>query len=48
VIGQLEPAGSAAMAVVLFGEIPQPIQLIGSLVVILGVVLAIIGQRDTV
>ena len=48
VIGQLEPAGSAAMAMVLFGEIPQEIQMIGSIVVVLGVILAIVGQRDTV
>ena len=47
VIGQLEPAASAALAVILFNEVPRPVQLIGSLVVVVGVILAIVGQRDT-
>lgn len=47
VIGQLEPAGSTVMAMVLFDEIPGPLQLVGGVIVVLGVILAILGQRDT-
>ena len=47
VIGQLEPAGSTMMAVVLFNEIPHAIQLIGSVVVVVGVILAILSQTQS-
>lgn len=46
VIGQLEPVGSATMAMVLFHEIPRPLQLIGSAIILVGVILAILGQQD--
>ena len=47
VIGQLEPAGSTMMAVVLFNEIPHALQIIGGVVVVAGVILAILGQTQT-
>jgi drug/metabolite transporter (DMT)-like permease len=42
---QLEPIGSAALAFLLFNEIPLPLQIAGSAVILAGVMLASIGQR---
>jgi drug/metabolite transporter (DMT)-like permease len=44
-ITQLEPVGSAILALVLFQEIPLPLQIVGSGLLLFGVMLASIGQR---
>lgn len=41
---QLEPIGSAILAYFLFGELPLPLQVLGSIVIISGVMLATYGQ----
>lgn len=43
-ITQLEPAGSAILAFLLFQELPLPLQLVGSVLVLMGVMLASLGQ----
>lgn len=43
-ISQLEPIGSAILALVLFRELPLPLQVFGSFVILAGVMLASIGQ----
>ena len=43
---QLEPIGSAILAYFLFGELPLPLQIIGSAVIICGVMLATYGQNQ--
>jgi len=45
-ITQLEPIGSAALALLLFRESPQPVQIIGSITILAGVLLASRGQSD--
>ena len=42
---QLEPIGSAILAYFLFGELPFPLQMLGSAVIITGVLLATYGQN---
>ncbi|MGJ3237784.1 MAG: DMT family transporter [Anaerolineae bacterium] len=42
---QLEPIGSALLAYLLFGELPFPLQIVGSVVIISGVMLATYGQN---
>ena len=46
IAGQLEPAASAVMAILAFQEIPRPVQVVGSIVMLFGVILAIIGQQE--
>lgn len=41
---QLEPIGSALLALLLFGERPLPLQIIGSAIILTGVVTASLGQ----
>ncbi len=43
---QLEPIGSALLAYFLFGELPFPLQILGSAVIITGVMLATYGQNQ--
>lgn len=43
---QLEPVISAALALLLFQEMPRPLQLLGSAIVMAGVVLATLGQPN--
>jgi drug/metabolite transporter (DMT)-like permease len=43
-ISQLEPIGSAILALLIFQELPLPLQIFGSLVILAGVMLASIGQ----
>ena len=42
---QLEPIGSAILAYFLFNELPFPLQIVGSIVIICGVMLATYGQN---
>ena len=42
---QLEPIGSAILAYLLFNELPFPLQILGSIVIIFGVMLANYGQH---
>jgi drug/metabolite transporter (DMT)-like permease len=44
-ITQLEPVGSAILAFVLFQELPLPLQIVGSALLLFGVMLASLGQR---
>lgn len=44
-ITQLEPVGSAILAFVLFQELPLPLQIVGSALLLFGVLLASLGQR---
>lgn len=44
-ITQLEPVGSAVLAFVLFQELPLPLQIVGSALLLFGVMLASLGQR---
>lgn len=44
-LGQVVTVGSALLAIVIFNEVPRPLQVAGSVVVIIGVVLA--GQRKS-
>jgi drug/metabolite transporter (DMT)-like permease len=46
-ITQLEPIGSAILAYFIFSELPLPLQIFGSMVIICGVMLATIGQRSS-
>jgi drug/metabolite transporter (DMT)-like permease len=41
---QLEPAASAAIAYFLFSEVPSVVQIIGSIVILAGILLATLGQ----
>ncbi|MGB7338550.1 MAG: DMT family transporter [Phototrophicaceae bacterium] len=43
---QLEPIGSAILAYFLFGELPFPLQIVGSFVIITGVMVATYGQNQ--
>lgn len=43
---QLEPIGSAILAYLLFGELPFPLQILGSVIIISGVMLATYGQNQ--
>lgn len=43
-VTQLEPIGSAIIAYFLFGELPLPLQILGSVTIIIGVMLANFGQ----
>ncbi|GAB5490045.1 MAG: DMT family transporter [Phototrophicaceae bacterium] len=43
---QLEPIGSAILAYLLFGESPFPLQILGSVIIISGVMLATYGQNQ--
>ncbi|MDQ7025048.1 MAG: DMT family transporter, partial [Anaerolineae bacterium] len=45
-ITQLEPIGSAILAYFIFNELPLPLQIFGSMIIISGVILATIGQRS--
>lgn len=45
-ITQLEPIGSAILAYFIFSELPLPLQMLGSIIIITGVMLATIGQRN--
>ena len=45
IAGQLEPAASALMAVFVFNEVPHEMQIIGSGLMLVGVILAITGQE---
>ncbi|MBK8026309.1 MAG: DMT family transporter [Chloroflexi bacterium] len=44
---QMEPIGSAIAAAILFQQIPLPQQLLGSALILLGVLLATLGQRSS-
>jgi len=44
IAAQLEPIGSAFVAFLVFGEIPLPLQMVGSAAIIVGVALATLGQ----
>jgi drug/metabolite transporter (DMT)-like permease len=44
IAAQLEPIGSAFVAFLVFGEIPLPLQMVGSAAIIVGVALATFGQ----
>lgn len=44
---QLEPIGSALVAYVVFREVPLPLQMLGSLAILVGVILASFGQDST-
>lgn len=44
-VTQLEPIGSAILAYFLFGELPFPLQIFGSFIIICGVLLATYGQN---
>jgi drug/metabolite transporter (DMT)-like permease len=46
VAGQLEPVASAFIAILLFKEMPQPVQVLGSAVILVGVILAVMGQSN--
>lgn len=41
---QVEPIGSALLAFLIFSEVPLPLQIVGSAIILLGVMLANIGQ----
>lgn len=43
---QLEPIGSAILAYFLFGELPFPVQIVGSVIIICGVMIATYGQNQ--
>ena len=45
IAGQTEPIGSAILAMIIFSELPTPLQFGGSAAIIVGVLLAIVGQR---
>lgn len=45
IAGQMEPIGSAILALIIFNELPTPLQGVGSAAVIIGVLLAILGGR---
>jgi drug/metabolite transporter (DMT)-like permease len=45
-VTQLEPIGSATLAYFLFAELPFPLQLVGSLIILIGVSLANYGQSQ--
>ena len=42
---QLEPLGSALVAYLLFREVPLPVQIFGSLVILVGVIIASLGDK---
>jgi drug/metabolite transporter (DMT)-like permease len=44
VIGQTEPIGSAIFAIIVFQEVPSGLALVGSLVILVGVIGASISQ----
>lgn len=44
---QLEPLGSAVLAVILFAEIPQPIQIVGSLIILCGVIITTLARNPS-
>ncbi len=46
IASQLEPVGSALLAFFVFQEVPRPAQVIGSLIVLTGVILASLGQTS--
>jgi drug/metabolite transporter (DMT)-like permease len=45
-ITQLEPIGSAILAFFIFSELPLPLQILGSIIIVTGVMLATIGQQN--
>ena len=45
IAGQMEPIGSAVLALIIFSELPTAAQIGGSAAIIVGVLMAIIGQR---
>jgi drug/metabolite transporter (DMT)-like permease len=47
-ISTVEPVYAVVMAVILFGEHLEPVQLLGGAMVIFGVILAETGRADTV
>lgn len=46
IASQLEPVGSAILAYFVFQELPRPLQIVGSGVILVGLVLASIGQAQ--
>jgi drug/metabolite transporter (DMT)-like permease len=46
-MAQLEPVGSAILAFIILGESPLPIQLIGSAVILIGVLVATLSPRSS-
>lgn len=44
---QLEPIGSALLAFLLFGEVPQPVQIVGSAIILGGVILATLARTSS-
>ncbi|MBZ0301039.1 MAG: DMT family transporter, partial [Anaerolineae bacterium] len=44
VASQLEPVSSAVLALIVFNEVPGPVQLGGSVVILIGVLMATLGQ----
>jgi drug/metabolite transporter (DMT)-like permease len=47
IVNQLEPVLSAVAAIAFFQEIPQPLQIVGSAAVLIGIILASLGQNQT-
>jgi drug/metabolite transporter (DMT)-like permease len=44
--GQLVTVGATVLALILFQEVPQPLQLVGSVAIVIGIVLATLGQAE--
>lgn len=44
IITQAEPIGAAIAAFILFGQLPLPAQIVGSLLIVVGVIIASVGQ----
>jgi drug/metabolite transporter (DMT)-like permease len=44
IAGQMEPIGSAVLAIIIFRELPTEVQAVGSVVVLVGVIAATVGQ----
>jgi len=45
--GQLVIVGNVLLALVLFNEVPAPLQLLGALAIVAGIILASLGQERT-
>jgi drug/metabolite transporter (DMT)-like permease len=44
IAGQMEPLASAILALIIFRELPAPLQIVGSAAVLIGVIMATLGQ----
>ncbi len=47
IASQLEPVGSALIAFFVFAEVPRPLQIVGSIIILVGVTLASFGQSSS-